>query len=268
MAELPSPRSFGFGVAGGVATITLDRPDVLNALTFEVYRELTDLFYRLRAEDRVRAVVITGAGRAFCSGGDVNDIIGELLKYDGPALLKFTRMTGELVANIRKLRKPVIAAINGTAAGAGAVIGLACDLRVMAEASKFAFLFVRVGLAGADMGAAYLLPRVIGFGRATEILMLGDPVPAARCLEIGLANRVVPGDKVLAEAQALATRLATGPVFAHGMTKELLNHELAMSLDQAIEAEAQGQQICMQTKDFHEAFAAFVEKREPRFEGR
>jgi enoyl-CoA hydratase/carnithine racemase len=261
--------SFAYDVAStGVATITLARPDVLNALTFEVYRELTDLFYRLRGDDSVRAVVITGAGRAFCSGGDVNDIIGELLKYDGPKLLEFTRMTGELVANIRKLRKPVVAAINGTAAGAGAVIGLACDLRVMADSAKFVFLFVRVGLAGADMGAAYLLPRVVGLGRATEILMLGDPVPAPRCLEIGLANRVVPVDKVVDEARALAERLAAGPTFAHGMTKELLNQELHMALDQAIEAEAQGQQICMQTKDFHEAFHAFVEKREPKFEGR
>jgi enoyl-CoA hydratase/carnithine racemase len=262
-------KSFSFALApSGVATITLSRPDVLNALTFEVYRELTDLFHRLRSEPGVRSVVLTGQGRAFCSGGDVNEIIGELLKHDGPQLLAFTRMTGELIANIRKLRKPVVAAVNGTAAGAGAVIALACDLRVMSSAAKFAFLFVRVGLAGADMGAAYLLPRVVGLGRATEILMLGDPVPAETCERIGLANRVVAPDQVLAEATALAERLARGPTFAHGMTKELLNQELHMSLDQAIEAEAQGQQICMQTKDFHEAFHAFVEKREPRFEGR
>jgi enoyl-CoA hydratase/carnithine racemase len=261
--------SFRFELApSGVATITLDRPEVLNALTFEVYRELTDLFHRLQREPAVRAVVLTGTGRAFCSGGDVHEIIGELVKYDGPRLLEFTRMTGELVANIRKLRKPVVAALNGTAAGAGAVIALASDLRVMADTAKFAFLFVRVGLAGADMGAAYLLPRVVGLGRATEILMLGDPVPAARCLEVGLANRVVAADQVLAEARALAERLAAGPTFAHGMTKELLNQELSMALDQAIEAEAQGQQICMQTRDFREAFEAFAHKREPRFEGR
>jgi enoyl-CoA hydratase/carnithine racemase len=264
-----APKTFRWELAPtGVGTVTLDRPDVLNALTFDVYRELTDVFHALGREASVRAVVVTGAGRAFCSGGDVHEIIGELVKYDGPRLLEFTRMTGELVANIRKLRKPVVAAVNGTAAGAGAVIALACDLRVMSEAAKFAFLFVRVGLAGADMGAAFLLPRVIGFGRASEILMLGDPVPAARCLEIGLANRVVAPDKVLAEARALAERLAAGPTFAHGMTKELLNQELAMSLDQAIEAEAQGQQICMQTRDFKEAFEAFAGKREPRFEGR
>lgn len=261
-------KSFDWRVDRGVGTVTFNRPDVLNALTFEVYRELTDHFAALQRDDSVRAVVVTGAGRAFCSGGDVHEIIGELVKYDGPALLRFTRMTGELIANIRKLRKPVVAAVNGVAAGAGAVIALACDLRVMSEQAKFAFLFVRVGLAGADMGAAFLLPRIVGFGRATEILMLGDPVPAARCLEIGLANRVVPAGRVVDEARALAERLAAGPTFAHGMTKELLNQELAMSLDQAIEAEAQGQQICMQTRDFREAYEAFANKREPKFEGR
>jgi enoyl-CoA hydratase/carnithine racemase len=254
--------------ASGVLSITLDRPDKLNALTFEVYRELTDLTYALRRDDSVRAVIITGRGRAFSSGGDVHEIIGPLVGYSGPELLDFTRMTGELVANIRKLRKPVIAAINGTAAGAGAVIALAADLRVMADNAKFAFLFVRVGLAGADMGAAYLLPRVIGLGRATEILMLGDPVPAAECERIGLANRVVPAEQVVDTAMALAERLAAGPTFAHGMTKELLNQELAMSLDQAIEAEAQGQQICMQTHDFKEAYQAFVARRPASFKGR
>jgi enoyl-CoA hydratase/carnithine racemase len=177
-------------------------------------------------------------------------------------------MTGELVANIRKLRKPVVAAVNGVAAGAGAVIALACDLRILADTAKFAFLFVRVGLAGADMGAAYLLPRVVGLGRATEILMLGDPVPAADCERFGLANRVVPAERVVGEARAIAERLARGPGFALGMTKEFLNHELHMPLDQAIEAEAQAQQICMQTHDFREAYRAFVEKRDPRFEGR
>ncbi len=262
-------RSFATEVSeAGVVTITLDRPDVLNALTFAVYRELTDYLFALRRDDAVRAVVITGRGRAFCSGGDVHEIIGELTKFDGPALLEFTRMTGELVANLRRLRKPIVAALNGTAAGAGAVIALACDLRVMSETAKFAFLFVRVGLCGADMGAGWLLPRVVGLGRATELLMLGDAVPAAECERIGLANRVVPADRVLAEAQALAERLARGPTFAHGMTKELLNHELHLSLDHAIEAEAQAQQICMQTADFREAFAAFAAKREPRFEGR
>ena len=264
-----SAQSFGYEVSpSGVATITLNRPDKLNSLTFEVYRELTDTFARLQHDDAVRSVVITGAGRAFCSGGDVNAIIGDLQRYDPPQLLAFTRLTGELVANIRKLRKPVVAAVNGIAAGAGAVIALACDLRVMADDAKFAFLFVKVGLAGADMGAAFLLPRVIGFGRASELLLLGDSVPAAACAAIGLANRVVPKERVLDEARALAERLAAGPGFALGMTKELLNQELHMPLDQAIEAEAQAQQICMQTKDFREAYEAFVGKREPRFQGK
>jgi enoyl-CoA hydratase/carnithine racemase len=254
--------------ASGVLTITLDRPEKKNALTFEVYRELTDLFAALQREDQVRAVIITGAGGAFCSGGDVHEIIGPLTGYAAPELLAFTRMTGELVANIRKLRKPVVAALPGIAAGAGAVIALACDLRVMADTARFAFLFVRVGLAGADMGAAYLLPRVVGLGRATEILMLGEPVPAAECERMGLANRVVPADQVMATATQLAERLARGPTFAHGMTKVLLDAESAMSLDQAIEAEAQGQQICMQTRDFGEAYQAFVGKREPAFEGK
>jgi enoyl-CoA hydratase/carnithine racemase len=251
----------------GVATITLDRPDKLNALTFHVYRELTTLFARLQHESDVRAVVITGAGRAFCSGGDVHEIIGELVKYRARELLAFTRMTGELIKNMRRLRKPIVAAVNGVAAGAGAVIALAADLRVMAQSAKFAFLFVRVGLAGADMGAAFLLPRVVGLGRATELLMLGDPVGAETCERIGLAQRVVPADEVLREATALAERLARGPGFALGMTKELLNNELDMGLDLALEAEAQAQAICMHTQDFREAYLAFVEKRDPRFQG-
>jgi enoyl-CoA hydratase/carnithine racemase len=245
------PTSFRFERGeSGVATITFDRPDKLNALTFGVYRELTDLFAALERDDAVRAVVVTGSGRAFCSGGDVHEIIGELVAQDARDLLAFTRLTGELIGNIRRLRKPVVAAVNGVAAGAGAVIALAADLRVLADGAKLAFLFVRVGLAGADMGAAFLLPRVVGLGRATELLMLGDPVPAARCLEIGLANRVVPLDQVVPEARLLAERLARGPTFALGMTKELLNAELSMALPAALEAEAQGQQICMMTEDF------------------
>ena len=263
-----APRSFKYEVAAdGVATITLDRPTTLNSLTFEVYRELTDTFAALEHEADVASIVITGAGRAFCSGGDVNAIIGELLAYDTPKLLAFTRMTGELIHNMRKVRKPIVAAINGTAAGAGAVIALAADLRVMSEKAKIHFLFVKVGLAGADMGAAWLLPRIVGLGRATELLMLGDGVTAAEAERIGLANRVVAPEAVVPEARALAARLAKGPRFALGMTKELLNQELAMSLAQGIEAEAQAQQICMQTPDFHEAHAAFVAGREPKFGG-
>jgi enoyl-CoA hydratase/carnithine racemase len=266
---LPMTLPFDYQVTpSGVATVTLDRPDKLNALTFGVYRELTDLFARLQDASEVRAVVVTGSGRAFCSGGDVHEIIGELVKYRARELLSFTRLTGELIRNMRRLRKPIVAAVNGVAAGAGAVIALASDLRIMGQSAKFAFLFVRVGLAGADMGAAFLLPRVIGLGRATELLMLGDAVNAETAERIGLANRVVATDQVLSEATAIAERLAAGPGFALGMTKELLNAELDMALDQAIEAEAQAQAICMHTADFREAYQAFVDKREPRFQGR
>jgi enoyl-CoA hydratase/carnithine racemase len=262
------PKSFRYAVDGAVATLTLDRPDTLNSLTFEVYAELRDAFRSLENEKEVKAVVITGAGRGFCSGGSVHDIIGPLFDMDARQRLEFTRMTGALIGAIRALRKPVVAAVNGVAAGAGAVIALACDFRVMSEKAKIAFLFVKVGLAGADMGAAWLLPQVIGLARANELLMLGEPVPAEEALKIGLTNRVVAPDQVLAEAQALAARLAAGPTFALGMTKEMLNREPSLSLEEALEAEAQAQQICMDTRDFREAYEAFVGKREPKFEGR
>lgn len=263
------PQTFRYEVADGVATITLDRPEVLNALTFAVYRELTDTMRALRDEREVRAVVITGEGRGFCSGGSVTEIIGPLLELKAPELLQFTRMTGELIGNIRALPKPVVAGINGVAAGAGAVIALACDLRVAVETAKIAFLFVRVGLAGADMGAAWLLPQVVGLGRATEILMLGEPVLAPAALQMGLFNRVVADAQAArATAHELALRLAKGPSFALGMTKTMLSQEVSMSLEQALEAEAQAQQICMHTEDFREAHAAFVGKREPKFQGR
>lgn len=264
-----APKTFRYRHEDGVSTLTLDRPDTLNSLTFEVYRELCDVLLLLRHEPAVRAVVLTGEGRGFCSGGSVHEIIGPLLEMPAHELLAFTRMTGEVIANLRSLQKPVVAAINGVAAGAGAVIALACDLRVMAEGAKLAFLFVRVGLAGADMGAAWLLPQVVGLGRASEILLLGEPLTASRALEIGLINRVAP-DPIAArnEAQALGHKLASGPSFALGMTKTMLNQEFGMSLHQALEAEAQAQQICMQTADFREAYRAFIEKREPRFSGR
>jgi enoyl-CoA hydratase/carnithine racemase len=263
-----APKSFRYAVTDGIATLTLDRPDTLNSLTFEVYAELRDTFIALEKESDVRAVVITGAGRGFCSGGSVHDIIGPLFDMSPVERLAFTRMTGALIGAIRALRKPVVAAINGIAAGAGAVIALACDLRVMSEKAKIAFLFVKVGLAGADMGAAWLLPQVIGLGRATEILMLGEPVVAEEALRIGLANRVVAPDSVLPTAMALAEKLARGPLFALGMTKEMLNREPQLTLEAALEAEAQAQQICMATRDFREAYEAFVAKREPKFEGR
>ncbi|HEY0838547.1 MAG TPA: enoyl-CoA hydratase family protein [Vulgatibacter sp.] len=263
------PKSFRYEERDdGVAVITLDRPDKLNALTFEVYAELRDLFAALQNRSAVRSVVITGSGRAFCSGGDVNDIIGALFERDMPGLVEFTRMTCDLVRNIRRLRKPVVAALNGTTAGAGAAIALACDLRVAAAGSKIAFLFVKVGLAGADMGAAYLLPRYVGLAKATELLMFGDPVLAEDAKAMGLHNEVVPADEVLPRALALAQRLAQGPTFALGVTKELLDEEQHASLHGALDNEARAQAICMQTHDFREAYEAFVSKRPARFEGR
>lgn len=261
-----NPSSFLYQLSGeGVATITLNRPERLNALTFEVYRELTETFATLRNEPEVRAVVITGAGRAFCSGGDVHDIIGELFKRDMEGLLAFTRMTCELVANIRALHKPVIASLNGTTAGAGACIALASDIRIAAEEAKIAFLFVKVGLSGADMGAAYLLPRVVGLAKATELLYTGDFISAQEAERIGLYNRVVPGSQLEATTQELAERLARGPGFALAKTKELLDREAHMNLEAALECEAQAQAICMQHPDYREAYEAFVAKRTPKF---
>jgi enoyl-CoA hydratase/carnithine racemase len=260
-----SPKSFLYEARDGVGYITLNRPERLNALTFEVYRELTDTFNALRSEDEVRAVVITGAGRAFCSGGDVHDIIGELFKRDMQGLLEFTRMTCELIRNIRALPKPVIASLNGTTAGAGACIALASDIRLAAPSAKIAFLFVRVGLSGADMGAAYLLPRLVGLAKATEMLYTGDFVSAEEAEKIGLYNRVVAADELTATTRELATRLANGPAFALMMTKEMLNREMDVSLDTALEWEAQAQATCMQHPDYREAYEAFVEKREPKF---
>jgi enoyl-CoA hydratase/carnithine racemase len=255
-----TPTTFRYSEDAGIATITLDRPDRLNALTFEIYAELRDLFAALVHRDEVRVIIITGEGRGFCSGGDVEGIIGELLKQDMTQLLAFTRMTGALIRNIRAVPKPVIAAINGIAAGAGAVIALASDFRIAVPSARLAFLFTRVGLAGADMGAAYLLPRVVGLARATELLMLGDNVPADRALAIGLINKISEPEALMGDARELATRLAAGPTFAIGMTKTLLNQELDLDFVSAIEAEAQGQAICMQTPSFREAFDAFMSR--------
>jgi enoyl-CoA hydratase/carnithine racemase len=258
------PTTFRYEEDGRVATITLDRPDRLNALTFEVYAELRDLFRTLATIERVKAVIVTGAGRGFCSGGDVEAIIGRLLERDATERLAFTRMTGALIASMRALPKPVIAAVNGVAAGAGAVIALAADFRIAVPSASFAFLFTRVGLAGADMGAAYLLPRVVGLARATELLMLGDRISAERALQIGLVNGIAaPGD-LMNEARALAGRLASGPSFALGMTKTLLNQELDLDFTAAIEAEAQGQAICMETAAFREAYDAFKARQRDR----
>jgi enoyl-CoA hydratase/carnithine racemase len=261
-----NPKSFLFEKdEHGVATITLNRPERLNALTFEVYRELTDLFAALANEKEVRVVVITGAGRAFCSGGDVHDIIGQLFGRNMEGLLEFTRMTCELISNIRALPKPVIASLNGTTAGAGACIALASDIRIACEDAKIAFLFVKVGLSGADMGAAYLLPRVVGLAKATELLYTGDFISAAEAERIGLYNRVVPSAELEQQTNELARRLAKGPSFALTKTKEMLNREMHMNLDAALESEAQAQAICMQHPDYREAYEAFIAKRSPRF---
>ena len=262
-----APQSFhyAFDPATGVATITLNRPERLNALTFQVYEELRDAFKTLDQEPGVRAVVITGAGRAFCSGGDVEDIIGRLFDRDPQGLLAFTRLTCDLILAIRRCRRPVIAALNGTTAGAGAVIAAACDFRIAAETAKIAFLFVRVGLSGADMGAAWLLPRLVGLGHATELLMTGDFIDAPRAHAIGLYHRVVPTDALLAEARTLAERLARGPSAALAVTKDALNREATMDFGAALELEAQVQAELMRHPNFRESYDAFVAKREPKF---
>jgi len=264
---MKTPSSFQYEVsADGVATITLNRPERLNALTFEVYRELTDTFAALGSKKSVRVVVITGAGKAFCSGGDVHDIIGELFSRDMEGLLSFTRMTCELIANIRALPKPVIASLNGTTAGAGACIALASDIRIASDNARIAFLFVKVGLSGADMGAAYLLPRVVGIAKATELLFTGDFISAEEAQRIGLYNRVVPADELSKVTTEFAARLAEGPAFALAKTKEMLNRELDMNLETALECESQAQAICMQHPDYREAYEAFVAKRTAKFE--
>ena len=248
-----------------VTTITLNRPERLNALTFEVYKELRDTFQRLDTEPGVRAIIITGAGRAFCSGGDVEDIIGALLGRDLEALQEFTRLTCDLILAMRRCRRPIVGALNGTVAGAGAVIAAACDIRIAAESAKIAFLFTKVGLSGADMGAAWLLPRLVGYGHATELLMTGDFMDAQRAREIGLYNRVVPQDHVMAEARAVAERLARGPSEALGITKQALEAEAELGLEAALEYEARVQARLMLGENFREAHAAFRSKREPKF---
>lgn len=262
-----SPKSFLYEAHDGIATVTLNRPERLNALTFEVYRELTDTFAQLRSEKSVRVVVITGAGRAFCSGGDVRDIIGKLQGRDAEGLLEFTRMTCELVRNIRACPQPVIASLNGTTAGAGACIALASDFRFASAEARIAFLFVKVGLSGADMGAAFLLPRLVGLTRAAELLYTGDFLSAEEAHCIGLYNRVISPDELQTETRQFAEQLTRGPAFALSMTKEMLNRELNVSFNTALEWEAQAQATCMQHPDYREAYEAFMEKREPRFKG-
>ena len=261
-----NPRSFRFEQSGPVATLRLDRPQAMNALTFDVYRELTDTLRALADRREVRAVVLTGTGRAFCTGGDVREIIGALLGRDEKALLEFTTLTCDLIRAMRALPRPIVASLNGTVAGAGAAIALASDFRVAADTARIAFLFVKVGLAGADMGAAHLLPRMVGLGRATELLMTGDFIEARRAHEIGLYHRVVPQPQLLPEARALAERLARGPSLALAATKDALNREAAMDLAAALELEAQVQAELMRHPNFRESYDAFTAKREPRFE--
>jgi enoyl-CoA hydratase/carnithine racemase len=262
-----APRSFLYSLdsATRVATLTLNRPERLNALTFEVYAELRDTFRALDTEPGVRAIVLTGAGRGFCSGGDVEDIIGALFGKSPRELLEFTRMTCDLVLAIRRCRRPVIAALNGTVAGAGAVIAAACDFRIAAESAKIAFLFVRVGLSGADMGASWLLPRIVGLGHATELLMTGDFIGAERAHEIGLYQRVVPQEQLLPDAMGFAARLARGPAEAIAVTKRALELEAHMGLEEALDHEAGVQAELMERSDSREAYEAFRAKREPSF---
>jgi enoyl-CoA hydratase/carnithine racemase len=264
-----SQHDFRFERGGdGVALLTFDRPETLNSLTFAIYGQLERLFRDLDDDESVKVVVMTGHGRGFCSGGSVEDIIGPLLESELDDTLAFTRMTGAVVRNMLRLQKPILAAINGIAAGAGAVLALASDLRLMADQAKFAFLFTKVGLTGADMGAAWLLPKVIGTGRAMELLMLGDRIGADECLRLGLANRVVPADQLLTETMTLARRLAAGPGQALGMTKKMVWNEWPMALDAAIEQEAQAQALLLRAHDHREFYNAWMEKREPRFLGR
>jgi enoyl-CoA hydratase/carnithine racemase len=263
-----SYKSFFYEVAEGIATIRLNDPERLNALTFDTYGELENVFDDLRSESATNVVVLTGTGKGFCSGGSVNDIIGPLLKMKGDELYRFTRMTCNVVKNMRALKKPIIAAVNGVAAGAGAMLMLASDLRLFSDKAKAAFLFVKVGLAGADMGALYLLPRIVGAGRAAELVYLGDAIDAQEAHRIGLANRVVPGEKLLDEAYALARRLRDGPLYALSVTKELLNYEADVNLETALEMEAMAQARCMETPDFIEGYNAFIEKRPLQFNRR
>jgi enoyl-CoA hydratase/carnithine racemase len=260
-------RHFAWSFEGGVGTLTLSRPERKNPLTFDSYAELRDLFHALKFANDVKVVVVTGAGGNFCSGGDVHEIIGPLTKMTMPEMLEFTRMTGDLVKTMRNCPQPIIGAIDGICAGAGAMMALACDLRYGTPATRTAFLFTRVGLAGADMGACALLPRVIGQGRASELLFSGRAMTASEGLAWGFFNALHDSAELLGAATRMAQELAAGPTFAHAMTKTMLQQEWAMTIEQAIEAEAQAQAICMQTQDFRRAYEAFAAKQKPVFGG-
>jgi enoyl-CoA hydratase/carnithine racemase len=259
---------FRFAVEDGIATLTFDRPQKLNALTFQVYADLRDLLTDLPQRDDVRVLVITGTGRGFSSGGDVTEIIGELQKMDARDLLAFTRMTGTVTQRMRDCPLPIIASVNGVAAGAGAVIALAADLRILARSATFSFLFTKVGLSGGDMGSAYLLPRLIGLGRATELLLLGEQVTADRALAIGLANAVVEDSELVASTTEVARRMAQGPALAYAATKMLLSKEMDMNLGTALELDSMTQALLMKSADHAEFYAAFREGRQPNWSGR
>ena len=261
------PENFLWRIEGRVGVITLNRPERKNPLTFESYAELRDLFRRLSSDGAVRAVVIGGAGGNFCSGGDVHDIIGPLTRMDPEGCLRFTRLTGDLVMSMRDCPQPIVAAVEGICAGAGAIIAMSSDFRFASPEARTAFLFVRVGLAGCDMGACAILPRIIGQGRAAELLFTGRPMTSDEGLAWGFFNRLVAPPDLLAEAVAFAATLANGPTFAHATTKRMLHQEWNLSIEAAIEAEAQAQAVCMQTEDFRRAYRAFAAKSKPAFEG-
>ena len=263
--NIEHPEHFHYEEADGVATIRLERPERLNALTFDSYAELRDTFRALGERDSVRCVVLTGTGRAFCTGGDVKDIIGRLFDVTDAELLAFTRMTCDLIENMRRLEKPIVASLNGTTCGAGAVMAAACDIRVAAESAKIAYLFTKVGLCGADMGAAWLLPRIVGFGHASELLMTGEFISAQRAAEIGLYNHVVADDQLAAKTAEIAGGLAKGPSMGLAITKRMLNEEASMTLGEAMQAEGWIQAECMKHPDYRESYEAFVEKRKPDF---
>src|SRR5882762_1073610 len=262
-----NPRHFEWRQEGRVGVITLNRPERKNPLTFDSYAELRDLFRDLVGVDAVRAIVLCGAGGNFCSGGDVHEIIGPLTERDAAGLLEFTRMTGDLVKAMRACPQPIIAAVDGICAGAGAILAMASDFRLGTARAKTAFLFTRVGLAGCDMGACAILPRIIGQGRASELLFTGRSMLAEEGLAWGFFNRLIAPETVLAESVTLAAEIAGGPTFAHAMTKKMLHAEWAMRVDDAIDAEAEAQAVCMETQDFHRAYHAFVAKQKPKFEG-
>lgn len=274
-----APKALRIEISDGIATLTLDRADTLNALTMDTFRELRDLFRALQDDPfgqqphdgvaaSVRAVIITGAGAGFCSGADIDELIGQVTRMGNADILAFVRLCGELILAMRRLRKPIIAAVNGVAVGAGAALALASDIRIASDLARFGFIFPRMGLSGAEMGSTWLLPRIVGLGRASELLLTGDIIDVYAAERYGLVNRVVPPEQLLPAARELALRLIAGPVFAHGMTKEMLEREAQLDLDSALAAEAQAQQICAQSVDFREAYRALVRQRKPRFTGR